>query len=1138
MKKSKTFRPFHLFFLLLAGCIGLAHAAPYGPNGRETRWQQPDGQVVQLRVFGDDFYARTENTDGYTLVFENDTYFYAQASADGADLVSSGVPANQPAPADLAKHLDRSKNEVREIARANRTKLKDGNDKRWAKRIEANRKIRRAVAGDTLKKAEVESVKIDAAPVTGNKRGLTILVQFPNDPSTPGADPIDFPTDRAKIERFCNKVGYTENGNTGSVRDYFSDQALGKLTYTQTVTTIVTVPRARNYYNYSDYPANRNLRDNGIAGRELINDAVAVLKAQNFDFSSLSVDENGNVVATNLFFAGPDSGVWSEGLWPSAWFLSPGISVGTAAKPVTLLRYQITNIDNSSPVIGTFCHENGHLLLGYPDIYDNVGQGVGQHCLMGSGSNLNNGKTPAPINVHFKDLVGWAKITSLKPSEFGTASLPTTGNVGYRLTNSRATTEFFMVENRGTGDRWAQYCPDKGIAIWHIDETVDGDVGTLNNPHYGVALMQADGREDLENGRNRGDDTDLYDLITPKFTDSTRPSARWWDNSRSSVEIQVISDVGKNTSVSFGGVPPNTIIVSSPNGGEVLYREAFFTVNWQANIVGNVRIDLYKGGKFLEVLSQDHPNNGSFSWEVSAKLKPDTDYTIVINSVGNPVPTFDASNGPFTITKATFPTGNKIPYGWFKPKGAASMWQVTKKEKFEGKASLASIKPNDGTMNAIAYRSNFQAGTVGFYIKTSTEQGFDFARFYIDGKPQAFPGIASSRGISGVIDWAYVQFPVSAGKHTFTWTYEKDDSYGGLQDAVWIDGVTMPPGTQEIAVQQPAGDNLTAGKSERDFPDTAVGDLSKPMTFTIKNRGKADLTGIKVVTVGVNGGDFKISDLGKKNLKKGETTTFKVVFAPKGFGDRKAKVRVISNDTDEGKFDIRVNGVGLGYPEMAVSQPSDNPLKNGQKRKFGAAKVGTEGKTRKFTVTNTGSAVLKNLRVKVNGKNASDFQAGPFGVITLDPGDSTVVKVTFRPTGIDQRNAKLVFMSNDKRTGKFIVKVSGKGAPKGGKKANNAVAAAARGSLSSALLGAESSSSAAQAGSSTGVDVIDGKKYLTLTIDKTAGVPAGTVQVSSDLVEWLSGKKHTTILVDDATTLKIRDNTPVTGGVKRYIRLK
>ena len=223
---------------------------------------------------------------------------------------------------------------------------------------------------------------------------------------------------------------------------------------------------------------------------------------------------------------------------------------------------------------------------------------------------------------------------------------------------------------------------------------------------------------------------------------------------------------------------------------------------------------------------------------------------------------------------------------------------------------------------------------------------------------------------------------------------------------------------------------------------------------------------------------------------------------------------------------------------MTVSRPADNKLENGEKREFGVAKVGTQGKTRKFTVTNTGSAVLKNLRINVKGKNASDFQVGAFGVITLDPGDSTVVKVTFRPKGKDQRVAKLVFQSNDKRTDKFIVKVSGKGAPKGGKKGNNAIAAAARGSLTDALLGKESSSPAAQAGVSTGVDVIDGKKYLTFTIDKTVGAPVGTVQVSSDLLEWFSGKKHTTVLMDDAKTLKVRDNTPITAGAKRYIRLK
>ncbi len=1133
MKKSNSFRPLH-YLLLLAGCVGLAHAAPYGPDGRETQWRQPNGQVVQLRVFGDDFYARTENLDGFTLAFENDTYFYAQASADGKDLVATATLANQPAPAGLRKHLDRPKSEILKIARANLAKLDDATDQRWSKRIDAKQKIRMAAAGARLAKAEVDVAKIDAAPVIGENVGLTILVQFPNDPNTPGADPINFPTDQAKITRFCNQVGYTENGNTGSVRDYFFDQSLGALTYIQTVTTVVTLPRPRNFYNYADYPANRELQDPQIGASELINDAVTILKAQNFDFTSLTVDETGRAVATNVFFAGPDSGNWAQGLWPHASRVVPEIRVGTVAKPITLSRYQITNIESSAPTIGTFCHENGHLLLGYPDLYDLFGEGVGQHCLMGSGNNLNKGKTPAPINIHFKDLVGWATITDLSPNAYRTTSLPTTGNVGYRLTKPRVATEFFMVENRGSGDRWAQYCKDKGIAIWHIDETISGNQLT---EHYGVALMQADGRDDLENGVNRGDNTDLFDLITPRFTSGTRPSARWWDNSRSRVDIEVISKVGKNTSVTFGGVPPNTLIVASPDGGEVLYRESNFPVTWQSNIVGNVRIDLHKGGKFLVNLTPNSPNTGTFTWTVPSTLKAGTDYSIVISSVSNPVPTSDVSNGNFAITDVTFPADNKIPYGWFKPKGSTGKWSVTTQDKFEGKTSLAAIKPNDGTVSAIAYRSDFQQGSVGFYIKTSTEKGFDFARFYIDGKAQDFPGFSTARGISGVTDWTFVKFPVSAGTHTFMWTYEKDDSYGDMQDAIWIDGVTMPLGTQQIVVTQATAENLVAGKSQRSFSNTHTKGSSKPMTFTIENRGNADLAGIRVVAVGANSGEFKINNLGSQNLKKGQTTTFDVVFAPKGLGNRKTTILIISNDNDQGRFGIGVSGFALGYPEMAVIQPAGGKLNPGDERKFGTAKLKTLGKTRNFTITNTGSAVLKSLQVKVKGTNASDFKIGSVGGISLAPGASTVVKVTLRPTGTNLRKATLVFKSNDKRTGNFIVQLSGKGAPKGGKKGKSALAAA-RGSFTGALFGAESASSASPVSASTGLKVIAGQKYLTLTVEKTVGITPGTIQVSSNLVDWFSGKKHTTVLVDDAKTLKVRDNTPTTANSKRYIRLK
>ncbi|RYD22127.1 MAG: tandem-95 repeat protein, partial [Verrucomicrobiaceae bacterium] len=75
---------------------------------------------------------------------------------------------------------------------------------------------------------------------------------------------------------------------------------------------------------------------------------------------------------------------------------------------------------------------------------------------------------------------------------------------------------------------------------------------------------------------------------------------------------------------------------------------------------------------------------------------------------------------------------------------------------------------------------------------------------------------------------------------------------------------------------------------------------------------------------------------------------------------------------------------------------------------------------------------------------------------------------------------------------------------------------------------------------SISTEVIGGAKYLVLTVKKPT-IPDGikrVVEVSPDLLEWFSGDNHTTILVDDATTLKVRDNTPVTVDGKRFIRLR
>lgn len=71
-------------------------------------------------------------------------------------------------------------------------------------------------------------------------------------------------------------------------------------------------------------------------------------------------------------------------------------------------------------------------------------------------------------------------------------------------------------------------------------------------------------------------------------------------------------------------------------------------------------------------------------------------------------------------------------------------------------------------------------------------------------------------------------------------------------------------------------------------------------------------------------------------------------------------------------------------------------------------------------------------------------------------------------------------------------------------------------------------------------EVIDGKKYLTLIVAKPHGSASlhPIVEVSPNLIDWFSGKSHTTVMQDDIGILKVRDNTPMISGTKRFIRLK
>lgn len=482
-------------------------------------FENPDGSTVELRGSGNQFYAVFETPDGYTVVKDPVSGFfqYAQLSDDKNDLLPSGVNVGEKDPASLglAPQLRIRRRAAKQKAMAASMQVEER--PQWQIRREGRKQMARA----GVRAGSDPALEPLAATTTGNYVGLCLLIKFPDVAET---------ISQQEVDDFCNKPGYTGFGNNGSVRDYFADNSQGKLIYTNEVVAYYTASHNRSYYTDPSVSF-------GSRARELIIEALDHLKASGYDFSRLSSDSSGYIYALNIFYVGGRVNTWSEGLWPHSWVLASPYDAGGGKR---FRDYQITNM-GSELTLRTFCHENGHMICDYPDLYDYgyESNGVGQYCLMCFGG---NNKNPVQICAYLKNESGWAtKLGNLSPGV--TASLDASKNEFYIFPKN--SDEYFLIENRQKAGR-DTFLPDSGLAIWHVDEG-----GSNNNEqmtaasHYECSLEQADNRFDMERKSNGGDAEDLFaSPSATTFTDTSSPSAKWWDGSNSGLNITDISTSG------------------------------------------------------------------------------------------------------------------------------------------------------------------------------------------------------------------------------------------------------------------------------------------------------------------------------------------------------------------------------------------------------------------------------------------------------------------------------------------------------------------------------------------------------------------------------------------------------------------
>lgn len=312
---------------------------------------------------------------------------------------------------------------------------------------------------------ELSKEAVLKAKATGSPKIPVVLVQF-SDKSFTISNP------KQAFTNLLTQTGYSANGGTGCVLDYYKDQSRGAYTPQFVVMDVVTLSGKMSTYGSTDEYAAKALYE---ACQKL--DATV-------DFSQFDNDKDGKIDMALLYYAGYNEaeGASSSTIWPHQYYVPYVVTNAQAFDGVTLNRYFCTSelkgySGSNMCGIGTTCHEFAHS-IGLPDFYDTnyneYGDGEAgatyEYDVMCSGPYNNNGCTPPWMNAEELVMLGWMdSITELTST--GTVTIPSIAAstpVAYK-TSTSASGEYFLYECR-PGTVWdAPLTP--GLLVYHVDKS-------------------------------------------------------------------------------------------------------------------------------------------------------------------------------------------------------------------------------------------------------------------------------------------------------------------------------------------------------------------------------------------------------------------------------------------------------------------------------------------------------------------------------------------------------------------------------------------------------------------------------------------------------------------------------------------
>jgi immune inhibitor A len=366
---------------------------------------------------------------------------------------------------------------------------------------------------------------LERAPLRGQVRVLVVLVDFSDKAMSTTVDHFK--------ELFFSEGKLPH----GSVREYFTEVSSGKIKITGDVVGPFRMPLPLATYGGGGSGTDNPAPNARTMAREAAVQADAVVNYKPYDN-----DGNGFVDAFIVVHAGRGAEETLDGndIWSHKWVFGGGALNADGTKV-----YAYLTVPEDSK-IGVCAHELGHLLFGWPDLYDtdDSSAGLGNWCLMGGGSWNGDGDIPSHPSAWCKASQGWVAVDNRTKSGKVTIKEVKTGRKVYRLWKDGDTTsqEYFLLEHRAK-TKYDRKLPGEGLLIYHVDDSVDDN----DNEHRPkVKLMEADGRDHLKEAANRGDAGDVYpgSSHNVNFTATTTPNSLAYSGLETCVAVTAIAKSG------------------------------------------------------------------------------------------------------------------------------------------------------------------------------------------------------------------------------------------------------------------------------------------------------------------------------------------------------------------------------------------------------------------------------------------------------------------------------------------------------------------------------------------------------------------------------------------------------------------